>query len=1057
MPSLKSALALALLAHCAVRWSPVQAQTSTGSVLGEVVDQAGSNVPGAAISLDSIATGAKRTATSNEQGTFEFPTVLPGAYRLSVSKTGFQSVTIDNITVRVNQPFSVRPVLQVGQVTEQVTVAASAVQVNSTNATLGSIVDHNEAVALPLKGRSFLDFATLSAGAVSKYPGSWTSTFSGNRESHAGVSVSGAKDVSTIYLIDGAPTKSLEYGQIGYLLPLEAVQEFNIQRGFFSAKYPGPGVINIASVSGTNSIHGVAWHTVRNNVFDSRAFFDPGSKPPLRQNQFGGRLDGRIIKDKLFWMVNAQVLKERRAQTLRGGAPTALERRGDFSRSTTIVRDGVTKEPFPGNVIPSNRFVNFANKYMEFIPPATDQNLPFGQINRIVAGRLVQNDESYDFKVDWVPRATDRIYVRYGWGSSAKVFPTLEEKYARSAPYDNRNGVIGYTHIISPNLLNEFNFGYDRVDNRPTQAVGEGIGKRDFHTELGLVNINLYPPCKQPPWVNMLFASYTSSNCVVSISNNYNYSNNLAWLKGRHSINFGAQAYRVQVTNPIFNGVAGDFRFTGQFSGNPFSDFLMGHPFLVTGLSRISVPYRRAWQGAFYAEDTFKLNKDLTISFGLRWELPTPPHDKYDNIQAFRPDNESFAPNTGYRILLASKDGVSRKIVRVNYNDFSPRLGFAWRPFGKEKWSIRASWGRFFETLVMNEYSFMSLGVPIVLPVSQQSDPVTPTVRIDGQFGLPSLSLGGFQLTLDPDRKDPYLQQWTFSIERELPGNFLVSTAYVGSAGSHLFKRMNYNVARPGPEPLARRLPFPIFAGMIYDKAIGRSIYHSFQTDVTKRFSRGFSYKMGLTWARVMDLGTGQGDSYVPWNTRNDRGRTDFDVRRRLVQSGIFDLPFGPGKRFGGGVTGMGGKLLGGWQVTGIATFQSGFPLTPRSVDLSDTQAGLFGGRPNRIGNGNLPAGQRTNDRWFDTSAFAVPAVGTLANSGIRFIDSPGIKNWDLSLSKNTKVSERFSLINRFEFFNAFNHTNFGFPQTNISTPTVGRIFTARDAREIQFTTRLNW
>jgi len=651
-----------------------------------------------------------------------------------------------------------------------------------------------------------------------------------------------------------------------------------------------------------------------------------------------------------------------------------------------------------------------------------------------------------------------RWSVRYSWAESDKIFPTLEENYARSAPYDNRNGVIGMTHVFNPNVLLEFHFGYDRVDNRPTQAVGAGIGEKDFHTELGLVNVNQYTACKQPPWVNLLFASYTSSNCVITISNNYTYQSNLSWISGRHSMNMGGQFVRVQVTNPIFNAVAGSFRYTGQFAGNPFADFLLGAPFQATGLTKPAVPYRRAWQSAFYFEDRFRASKDLTLSFGLRWELPTPPHDRYDLIQAFRPANRSFSPNTPYEILLPNRRGASRKLVSVNYKDLAPRFGFAWKPWGQEKWAIRSSYGIFYETLVFNEYTFMSLGYPIVTPIEEFSDATIPTVRTTGQFVLGGEArLGGFQLSLNPDRRDPYLQQWTLSVERELPGNFLLSTAYVGNSGVALFKRFNWNVARPGTTPLAQRLPFPDFGGFIWDSAEGHSTYHGWQTDLNRRFTEGFSFRLGYTWSRAMDNGTSQGESYVPWDTSLDRSRTGFDVRHRLVMSGVFDLPFGRGKKFGASAPAAAQKILSGWQLMPIATFQSGFPLTPFGIDRSNTAAGLFSPRVNRIGRGILPKGERTRLRWFDVRAFENAPVNTLATSGIRFFDGPGYHNWDVSLAKTTSLTEKLNLQIRFEFFNLFNHTNFGAPTTNISAPTAGQIFSARDARELQIATRLTW
>jgi hypothetical protein len=1042
-------------------------QTSTGSVLGTVTDPAGLVIPGAEVVLQSTRTAERRTATTNDWGYYEFPLVLPGTYSITVSATGFTTVVIDNSVVRVGQSRAENVTVQVGQVTEQITVEASVQQVNSTDASLGNVVDQNEALVLPIRGRSFLEFATLSAGAVSKYPGSWSSIFSGNRESHAGIAISGSKDVSTVYLIDGVPSKSPEYGQVGYLLPLEAVQEFNTQRGFFSSRYPGPGVINIASVSGSNDFHGTAWHTVRNNVFDARNFFDANEKPPLRQNQFGVRAGGRIIPDRLFWMANFQVLRERRAQTLNGTAPTELERQGDFSQSRTVLQnqpasvvivDPFTKEPFPQNRVPQALFDNFAKGYMQFIPPAINQGIPFGQVNRRVEGSLIQDDESYDFKGDYVHSEATRMFVRYSLGSSDKVFPSIEENYARSAPYNNRNGVIGITRVINPNTLLEFHFGYDRVDNRPTQAVGPGIGERDFHTELGLVNVNQYQPCKQPPWVNLGFARYTSSNCVITLSNNYTYSTNLAWVAGKHSFNIGGQFTRVQVTNPIFNAIAGSFRFAGQFSGNPFADYLLGHPFQATALTLPAVPYRRAWQYGLYFDDKYRVSSNLTLNLGLRWEVPTPPHDKFDKLQAFRPANKSFAPNTPYEILLPNQNGASRKLVRVNWANFAPRFGFAWKPMGSQKWAVRGSFGIFYETLVFNECTFMSLGYPIVTPIEEVSDATTPTVRTSGQFVLGGEArLGGFQLSIDPDRRDPYIGQWTLSIERELPGEFLLSTAYVGSTGVSLFKRLNWNVARPGPEPLAQRLPFPDFGGFIQTSAEGHSAYHGWQTDLNRRFTGGLSFRLGYTWSRSMDNGTGQGESYVPWDTSRDKSRTGFDIRHRLILSGVFELPFGRDKRFGGSATGFLDKLISGWQILPIATLQSGFPLSVRSIDRSNTGT-QFGPRPDRIGSGILPAGERTRERWFDASAFREPAVNTLGNSGIRFMDGPGLHNWDLSLLKNTAISETVNLQIRVEFFNGFNHPAFGAPNTNISSPTVGQIFgLARDGRELQLVTRLTW
>ncbi len=354
---------------------------------------------------------------------------------------------------------------------------------------------------------------------------------------------------------------------------------------------------------------------------------------------------------------------------------------------------------------------------------------------------------------------------------------------------------------------------------------------------------------------------------------------------------------------------------------------------------------------------------------------------------------------------------------------------------------------------------FQSLGVPFVISKQITSDPITPTIKMSTLFDIsnPEIKYGGFQLSLDPYRKDPYLQQWTFSIERELPGSMLLSTAYVGSHGTHMFKRMNWNVARPGPGSVASRLPFPDFGGIIFDKAIGASKYNALQIDLNKRTSHGVSYRLGYTWSRSMDMGEDQNFSYAPWDTQLDWRRSKFDFRHRLVFSGVYELPIGAGKPFLNGLPKAANKLVQGWQLSGIGTFQSGVALDVTGRDLTNSQAGLFGARVDRSCNGNLPADQRTRDKWFDTSCFAEPPAGVFANGGLGILDGPGTINWDLSLGKNTHISERLNFQFRAEAFNAFNRVNFGNPTTSVTSPNYGKIFGAGASREIQFAARLMW
>jgi hypothetical protein len=419
------------------------AQTSTGTVLGVVSDQSGGAVPGAEVALVSTTTGVRRTTESLQTGNYEFPLVAPDTYQLTVTKSGFSTAAFNNVVVRVNETFTQNVQMAVGSTTQQVTVTAEVAKVDTSTATLGAVTTHTEITTLPILGRSFIALATLSAGTVVDYPSSWSGAFSGGRTAMA-VSISGSQDFFTTNLIDGVPTKSPEYGSIGYQLPLEMVDEFNIQRGYYSAKYPGPGVVNVASRSGKNQIHGVAWETFRNNVLDARSFFDT-NLPPLRQNHFGGAFGGAIKKDKLFYFGNVQFVRDVVGYTVRGSVPTAAELQGNLSDIPGIS----LHNPFNGNpiaaVIPQGNFDPFATKYIALgsrIFPAPNLPGPGGTINRSVSSDKLQTDNFFDVRIDYSRNEQNSFFARFGYGNSAVINPALTA-YTTASPYNARNGVIG--------------------------------------------------------------------------------------------------------------------------------------------------------------------------------------------------------------------------------------------------------------------------------------------------------------------------------------------------------------------------------------------------------------------------------------------------------------------------------------------------------------------------------------------------------------------------------------------------------------------------------------
>ena len=1050
--------------------APLRAQSSTGTVLGVVTDQSGSVIVGAQVVLQSATTGLKLTAESLQAGNFQFPLVPPDTYQLTVTQAGFSTATINDLIVRVNETRSQDVLMKVGAVTQEVTVTAQAAQVDSSTATLGAVIGYTQITTLPILGRSFLALATLSSGTVANYPNSWAGAFSGGRSDIA-VSISGSQDFFTTNLIDGVPTKSPEYGGIGYQLPLEMIEEFNIQRGFYSAKYPGPGVVNVASKSGKNQIHGVAWETFRNDVLDARSFFDR-ELPPLRQNHFGGSFGGAIKKDKLFYFGNVQFVRDVVGRTVRGSVPTAQERTGDLSDIPGLSIHDLNGNVFPGNIIPAGQIDTFAQKYMglgERVMPLP--NLPggWGTINLSLKSALLQTDNFYDVRVDYNWSEKNRFFVRWGYGNSSIIQPSLTA-YRNSAPYNARNAVIGWTHILNPTLINEFHFGFDRVNNRPTSFIGPGIGEEDFNGELGLVGANQYKPCIAPPAV----FGFGVWGCVFSLSNNYAYEDSLVYVRGKHSIEFGGDLTRYQITDPIFNFPAGGLTYTGQYSGNNLADFLLGYLASASALTKVATPYRRSWHTGLFVEDKYQATRNLTIQVGLRWELPKPAYDKYDNLAAFVPLAPGYAPNTPYTFEWAqatepmtiagqpvSPPRHGRAIVRTNYKDFAPRVGLAWMPFGKEKWAVRASYGIFYETLLFNEQVFNSLGFPVVAPYGVTGTPTVP-LSPAGQFGTAGPTLGGYLLSEDPDRSDPYVQQWTLSIQRQLPGSTLLSVAYLGSRGTHLFVRTQPNIAQLGTTPLAERLPFPSLGGILLDKSEGRSAYHALQVDVEKRYSHNLTSRVGYTYSNAMDDAKSQYNSVsFPWDVHAGWRRSDTNLKHNFVFSHTYLLPFGAGQRFLGSAQGPLNKLVSGWQSTGILSAQTGFPFSVGGINLSNTNQFFGGPGPNRTCSGRLTSGQSIN-QWFDTSCFSVAPANTWGNSGFNFLDRPGVFTWDLSAVKDTKLTERVTLQFRAEFFNAFNRVNFGAPNASVTQPVadnplLGTINSAGAGRIIQAVLRLMW
>ncbi len=1065
--------ALALLSLCVMTAvMPVQAQTTVGELRGTVADSSGAVIGGATVTLTNTATNDVRRTNSGADGLYIFPQLPVGRYVLTVEQSGFQKFTLRDVAIQVDARRREDVSLSVGDVTQEVTVAASADAVNSTSATIGEVLGSRSVVELPLNGRNFLQLAQLSPGTVPpvlQNGEDTTASFNGGR-SNLSISVSGTRTVSSAYLFDGVLGREEYYGSVSIQPTLEGIAEFKIMRGYFAPEYAAPAVVSVVSKSGTNQVHGAVWEFLRNETLDARNTFDFGAKkPPFRQNQFGGSVGGPLIKDKLFAMGNFEFLKVRQAFSRNLLVPTPAMLQGDLSGAPPIYDPATAnaqrvKQLFPGNIIPTSRIGAFAQKYNDFIRTSPispyDPTVRAQGANFYGQRRVVQDTYKWDTRIDYNISAKDRLFGRINWDqtdqSNVDIAPGSEQIY----PLYGRNAVIAWSRTFSPSIINDARVGFSRTVLR---AGGPVPGQTsDWPAFFGLSNISTTPNCAGVPIVGLQDLGswgFPGGSCLIPTGQNISFFDNASWIVGRHRISFGGNIERVNLRHEVAFTPQGSFSFTGQFTqgfdgtnlmtntGSGVGDYLLGWPGSASAQARVSPTYRRGWWWAAYINDDFQVSRNLTINMGVRYQIQQPLIEKYNNIAEF-----DFATGTQ---RFAGQNGVPRGLYPTDMNDWAPRVGLAWRPSGSDNMAVRASYGIFYDRLPGNDQSWQGISPPLNVGQSfAPPDPVVPSVNISQLFPTPNLSgglpLGQFLFNLQ-GRRNPYIQQWTASIQKTLPAQFFLELAYIGSKGTKLSKRYDRNIVQTLLQPgdtrtVQQRRPYPNLGFILSDEGAGLSTYHALQASVRKSYSNGLMVMSSYTYGRSMDT-----DSYDGKATRfyrpgdNDYGRSIFDIRQRFVASVNYTIPFGNNWK------GAGRYLVGGWELNGILALQTGLPFHVTGTDRSNTGT-TFGGRPNRLCNGNLPTDQRSVYRWFDTSCFAESALNTYGNGGVHYLDTDGIKSLDFGLFKNFNFTETFRLQFRWEVFNTLNNTNYNRPASNVSAPaTLGRITAAQPARTMQF------
>jgi hypothetical protein len=1053
----------------------VHAQT-TGTIYGTVSDTTGAAIARSTVTVKNIATNLTRTAATDGAGSYNFTLLPVGLYNISVTANGFKPYVRERVELQVEQNLRVDFNLEVGQITEQVVITAEAPQVDAASSTLGKVVEERRIVDLPLNGRNFLELGVLQAGVVPPAAGidvvgSGTNNTPGGTASN--FSVNGMRITSNNHLLDGVNNVEPVTGSAMIVPSPDTLQEFRILTNAYSAEFgrAGGSIVTVVTKSGSNNFHGSAYEFLRNDVFDARNFFAP-DVPDLKQNQFGFTLGGPIRKDRTFFFGGYEGFRQRKGIPVSAAVPSLRVRRGDFSQEAIKPIDPFTMQPFPGGIIPENRINPVSRNILALWP---EPNLG---TNIWTAAPSGSNDrDQFITRLDHtLVENKNTLTVRYLFDEGTRFIP-LGHFASNAAPFiaapgfsneeDNRfqNLMVADTHLFSTGIVNELRFSYQRarvVSGKPADQVDPSTLGFTF-PKVSSIDV---APVIAVSGVTGLGPPILSERT----SNFYQVVDNIAIDSGSHSIKFGGEVRRERVATLFTSLGHGSFTFNGLATGNPQADLVLGFPFLfLQAAGREDKSLKRTVYYAYF-QDNYRVKRNLTLNLGLRYEW-VPGFTEEDNLLlTFIPGKKStISPALPEGLLHSGDPGVPDTLFPTDKNNFAPRLGFAWDPFGDGKTSVRAAYGIFYdESGLIQTYNvfqapdFQPIAVLIFPP--SFADPFAGNSPFTPPLSLPfSVGPGTTNTWIESEFKPAYIQHWNLTVQRQLTSAMAIELAYVGNVGRRLQGGFDLNQAvftkdASRANTNARR-PFSSFGSGLQVSSAFNSSYNGLQATLTHQLNRGLSFQTSYTWSKAIDETTAPTTFFLfPGQTsriqdvRNfsaDRGLSAFDLRHRFVTSFVYELPF---LREGGGSL---SSVLGGWRLSGIFTAQSGRPFTVTDSADPNFDQDTVADRTNIIRDPNLPSNQRTVERWFDTTAFQrfTPAQAPLlGNAGRNIVFSDGVVNFDAGLAKEFRITESKQFEFRWEVFNVFNHPNFGVPDNDFNSANFGRILrTSTPERIMQF------
>ena len=1105
------------------------AQTDTGRVRGIVSDPQGALLSGATVTLTNADTAFSKTSPTDSQGGFDFDAVPRGHYKVQVEQKGFRTTTAEFV-LEVSQVKQVNVQLELGTATEVVDVSASVPLIETETSNTGEVIQGRQVTELPLNGRNFTQLALLTPGVTRGDYGDQASGINNNVETFrngetggAALSVNGLRAQANNFILDGLDNNEALVNSINFFPPAEAIQEFRVNTSVAPAEFgrAGGGIVETSIKSGSNAIHGSAFWFIRNSEFDANnAYFgqpDPVTgevkKQPFKRNQFGGTVGMPIFKNKLFIFADYQGLRQDRPLNPEfATVPTDKMRKGDFSEllgtglTTTpaaltgcgavtpvngAIYNPLTCAPFSGNMIPSGQINQAGQNYLKAYP---EPNLPGILHNFEATRRDIRHFNDFDVRLDYNATSKDIAFARYSYGQDVFLLTprlgTLSSGFGSGTNLNHPRGVAaGETHTFGNSVVNDFRFGY----SRPLYSFLNPFSNVAQAQQLGIANANRTPQLGGTPLIGgfnteIEFSGDGGPFVVPQFS--YQYEDTLSWVRGAHSFRFGANVIRRGVDFFIsdFRG-KGFFNIgpgTGDFTGYEVSELLAG---FIDNYS-VSVPntvQTRSWETGYFGQDDWKVSRRLTLNLGLRYDLYTNPYELNNQWS-------NFDVTTG-TLLRAGVNGNSRSLVNTDKNNFAPRIGFAYDPWGEGKTIFRGGYGIFYfldRGGVGNQLSanpdwsgvtslLASSGARVTL---SGQGPANNNNNQAATLALPVPTAGAVNdahptntsvISIFPNNQNSSIQEANLQMGQQLGRDTALNVAWVGTKADHLMTWFNYT----NQQLASNALLFPgrglnVTAG----GAFGTSHYSGLQTSLVRRMSHGLQYTLAYTWSHATDNSNGafsiNGNSpiFVDASGRvllnQNKGNSDTDQRHAFVASSLYELPFGRGKQWGSNWSGVIDNILGGWQFNNIVSIGTG---TPFDITIQGVRPDILG----QVSTGSLQLvnGQR---QWVSPAAntFALPpknASGKFIRPGTlgrNQFYGPGYGTWDASLFKNFTLTERVKMQFRAEGFNILNHPQYVNPNADLgginsnglpSNTSFGLINSTRQfsERQIQFAFRFTF